>query len=769
MRTCNAITSASNNLIFAEQPPSFYWSFPIQRLHKFWLLVLLTTFFLIFIPFFSSANDNTPELSIIDQARQLHRDAKTQELLSLVEPLVYKGTFQNQERFEVLNMIVQAYLFQGDLETADKLNKKMQLQALYGENNLYLGKSYLNEAEISQKQGLLNGVLELQRQALSYFKKAKNKDFIANASLEISYTLVDMNLNVESLNYANQSLAIGKEIKSVKTIASAYHSIARIHENLGNYAKALEAHQKKIQLDMKRGDISKLSTSYFNVASIFSKMNDYEQAEFYANEALKLNLEGGNLEFLGHDYSSLADLALRMDNPSLSKEYALLSMQIFEKSDAIVHQGLVHNLLAKANHKLGNTELANTHIKKGIEINLEIDNSQQLTQSYIFKSEMLFDKGKLNDALKLIEGSLPIPIKHSDFDQIKTLFMLKSRVFEAMDEHEKALAAYKDYYQLKDDFELENRSNILMQLQNQMDFLYKDHQIQLLESRSSIRQLQLVGANLEKNLWIVGLLLFICLATAVLYRERTKRHIAAIERQLLADSIEQKNSMLAEVAHELRSPLTALKLQVEVLQYNLEEDPEAAYKRLNNKVAELNKLIEDLYDLARADNGLLKLNMENVSVQDLVEDIIDGYHEVVEHKGLQLKTEVDIGDAAHFIGDSLRIKQVIVNLIRNSINYTNAPGTISCTAQTHDEHCEIILEDSAPGVSSEDIPRLFERMYRADSTRDKHQSGSGLGLSICKSLVEAHKGKILASSSVLGGLKVRIVLPKSQSTIPDLA
>jgi signal transduction histidine kinase len=251
------------------------------------------------------------------------------------------------------------------------------------------------------------------------------------------------------------------------------------------------------------------------------------------------------------------------------------------------------------------------------------------------------------------------------------------------------------------------------------------------------------------------------------YRERTRRQIAAIEKQLLADAIEQKNSMLAEVAHELRSPLTALKLQVESLQYNLEDDPEAAYQRLNNKVTELNKLIEDLYDLARADNGLLKLNKESVSVQDLVEDITDGYQEVVEHKGLQLKTEIQLKESDYFTVDALRIKQVIVNLIRNSINYTNSPGTISCTAKSSDKHCEIILEDSAPGVPGEEIPRLFERMYRADGTRDKDASGSGLGLSICKSLVEAHNGNIKASSSQLGGLCVKISLPKDQDEDSD--
>lgn len=716
-----------------------------------------------------SARQEIQILTPLEQARSFNKDSKNKELLAFVTPLLNEGKFRDQDRLEVLSMVMRAHLAMGNIELSGYINRKMQLEALRAENDLYIGRGLLNEGEIFQRQGLFKEALEKQRLSLTYYRKAKDKTFIANALLEISSSLAHSDNNIEALNFANQSLLLGQEIEDITSIANAYNSIGIIHDNLGNFEKALEAHQKTIQLDRQRGDIDELPTSYFNVASIFLKMQEYEQAEFYALEALKLDTPNANPEHLGMDYSFLANLALQKKEPVRASEFALKAIEYFEINNAKGRIGSVSNTLAKAYFLQDKQALAEKYLKQALQINSEIDNLIQLTQTYMVQIEMLLHQAQISEAIELIEQALISPMKQNYFEHIRALFMLKSQAYEMSGEHEKALAAYKNYYQLKDNFEAENRSNILMQLQNQMDFLYKDHQIQLLESQSSIRQLQLERAKLEKNLWIVGLLLFVCLAAAILYRERTKRHIADIERQLLADSIEQKNSMLAEVAHELRSPLTALKLQVEVLQYNLEDDPAAAFKRLNNKVTELNKLIEDLYDLARADNGLLKLNMESVSVQDLVDDITDGYQEVVEHKGLQLKTDLKVDDTAHFTGDALRIKQVIVNLIRNSINYTDAPGTISCTAKNHDEHCEIILEDSAPGVSTEEIPRLFERMYRADGTRDNHQSGSGLGLSICKSLVEAHKGKIQASSSVLGGLKVRIVLPKSQSTIPDPA
>lgn len=738
------------------------FSFSAQRCMQSIKRILFVCSFLSFQLF---ASNNLQFESVLEEARHYHRHSKDKPLLALVEPLMAGGEFMGRDKLEVLNMVITAYIAQGDLDKAAELNRQLQLEALYLEDNLYIGRALINEGEMLQSRGLNAEALQKHRQALTYYRKTPNKKFIANALLEISYSLGDLNLNIEALNYAQQSLAMGEEIEDLLTIASAYNSIGMIHDSLGNYEEALSALQKTIELDRQRGELDELATSYFNVANTYIKIEDYEQARFYVEEALKLDIASENPDFLAHDYEMLARLSLFAGDYQEAIDLALKANEYLEQLDSVGKPGSTFNILAKAWYLFGDEAKSEEYLTSAISLNSQTENGRQLTRSHITQIEILIDKKQIPEALALIEKTLKFPLENKYFDHIRALFMLKSQAYETSGEYESALAAYKDYYQLKDDYESQNRTIILAQLQNQMDFLHKEHQIELLESKSAIRQLELESAKLEKNLWIVGLALCVLLVAAFFYRERTKREVSAMEKQLLAESIEQKNAMLAEVAHELRSPITALKLQVESLQYNLEDDPESAYQRLDNKVAELNQLIEDLYYLARADNGLLKLNMESVSVQDLVEDITDGYQEVVEHKGLELKTELQVKDSDYFTVDTLRIKQVIVNLIRNSINYTNSPGVISCTARSNDKGCEIILEDSAPAVPTEEIPRLFERMYRADGTRDKDQSGSGLGLSICKSLVEAHNGKIRASTSQLGGLRVKISLPMDKDDV----
>jgi two-component system sensor histidine kinase BaeS len=111
--------------------------------------------------------------------------------------------------------------------------------------------------------------------------------------------------------------------------------------------------------------------------------------------------------------------------------------------------------------------------------------------------------------------------------------------------------------------------------------------------------------------------------------------------------------------------------------------------------------------------------------------------------------------------DAKRIEQLVSNLLENSLRYTDAPGEIHIRLAAHDKHVYIDIEDSAPGVTVEELPKLFEPLYRVDMARSRDSGGSGLGLAICKAIVQAHRGSVEAKPSALGGLQIHIELPLS--------
>jgi two-component system sensor histidine kinase BaeS len=133
-------------------------------------------------------------------------------------------------------------------------------------------------------------------------------------------------------------------------------------------------------------------------------------------------------------------------------------------------------------------------------------------------------------------------------------------------------------------------------------------------------------------------------------------------------------------------------------------------------------------------------------------------------QGIALSLEIKDSPIIIF-GDHNRLQQLFVNLLKNSLQYTNAPGTTQISLKLEHQRAIICIEDTAPGVAEEHHEKLFERLYRADSSRHRTTGGAGLGLSICKNIVTAHDGKITTSNSELGGLKINISIPCQQDTL----
>ena len=219
-----------------------------------------------------------------------------------------------------------------------------------------------------------------------------------------------------------------------------------------------------------------------------------------------------------------------------------------------------------------------------------------------------------------------------------------------------------------------------------------------------------------------------------------------------------RRQFMADVSHELRTPLAVLKGELEAIDDGVRAPDKDAIASLQGEVARLGKLVDDIHDLSLADAGGLAYRFESVDLAALVADAI-------EHASGRLATA---RIAARFTptasrlavrGDPHRLVQLVSNLLENSLRYTDPDGELQVTLARHDNKAVLEWQDSKPGVPPEALPRLFERLYRVEGSRTRAAGGSGLGLSIARSIVEAHGGKIEASASPLGGVRVQVQLP----------
>lgn len=242
----------------------------------------------------------------------------------------------------------------------------------------------------------------------------------------------------------------------------------------------------------------------------------------------------------------------------------------------------------------------------------------------------------------------------------------------------------------------------------------------------------------------------------------------------LADSINQlaasldagqdaRERWLADISHELRTPVAILQGEIQALVDGIRQPDASRLASLEQEIHHLNKLLDDLHDLALADSGSLRYHMEPLDLVALVDETAAAFDARLAEHGLTLELD---GLATQHVtnllieGDDTRLRQLLHNLIDNAVKYTDAGGQIRLSLAQNETHIQLTLADSAPGVPDELLSHLFDHLFRVDNSRNRALGGAGLGLAICQRIASAHQGTLVASHSALGGLAITLTLPR---------
>ncbi|MEM7292501.1 MAG: ATP-binding protein [Pseudomonadota bacterium] len=228
----------------------------------------------------------------------------------------------------------------------------------------------------------------------------------------------------------------------------------------------------------------------------------------------------------------------------------------------------------------------------------------------------------------------------------------------------------------------------------------------------------------------------------------------------LAETHIARKQWVADIAHELRTPLAILQGEVEAIIDGVREANDANIVSLHNELLRMSALVNDLYQLSMADIGALNLDRNSVNLVTCLDEAVDLVEDRLGAAGLELQRGYSSARKVMIKADAGRLHQLFTNLLENSLKYTDAPGVVRVEISESHKEVQIVVADSAPDVDPELRAKLFERLYRVESSRNRTAGGAGLGLSICASIVEAHDGSIAASEATLGGLAVNVKLPK---------
>lgn len=222
-----------------------------------------------------------------------------------------------------------------------------------------------------------------------------------------------------------------------------------------------------------------------------------------------------------------------------------------------------------------------------------------------------------------------------------------------------------------------------------------------------------------------------------------------------------RRQWIADISHELRTPLSVLRGEIEAMQDEVRAATPEAIGSLHGEVMRLSRLVNDLYELSLSDLGALTYNKADTDLVEALGHALDPYRPEYAGKGIALEADLRPGTAFPVFADPERLHQLFSNLLENSLKYTDPGGRLRVFLERDEGVATVHFQDSEPGVPESDLGKLFDRLYRADRSRSRESGGAGLGLSICRAIVEAHEGTIAAFSSPLGGLWIQIEFPLS--------
>jgi len=248
-------------------------------------------------------------------------------------------------------------------------------------------------------------------------------------------------------------------------------------------------------------------------------------------------------------------------------------------------------------------------------------------------------------------------------------------------------------------------------------------------------------------------------ALAVTFNQMAEQLQAADQKQRELESL--RRDLIAWVSHDLQTPLTSMGAILEALSDGIVDEPETVKRYLTTAqrdVRSLSALIDDLFQMAQLDAGGFPLHRAPASLNDLVSDTLESFTELAKQQNITLEGQVE-SDVDPVFMDTQAIGRVLNNLISNALRHTPPEGRVSVWVRRTGPHVEVTVSDTGEGIRADDIPRIFERFYRSEKSRNRERGGAGLGLAIARGIVRAHGGEIRVESTVGKGTQFTFHIP----------
>ncbi|MBN4049710.1 tetratricopeptide repeat-containing sensor histidine kinase [Bacteroidales bacterium AH-315-N07] len=552
-----------------------------------------------------------------------------------------------------------------------------------------------------------------------------------------------------ALDYCFRSLKLKENMdinlstgKDQRSIAISYNSIGNIYIKQGKFLKALEFYYKALEIFEDRKDKRGITVAYINIATIYQKQTNYAKALEYNFRCLKILSKLGNKGLMADTYNNIGGIYFEQDIDSLALKYFLKSLKLDEEiadkqgmSISYINVGLLYSQLEEYPKAL------DYHLK-ALKFQQEIDDQGGMTYTLSGIGKIYKNLGDLTLAIAYLDSCKELSFKVGVKESLLESYILLSTIYEEMNDFHKAFELYNHYSNLKDSIFNEQSATSMQEMQTKYESDKKEKEIELLTKEKEIQDLELNRQKVFRNSVIAGLMLALALAFLVYnrYRIKQKANENLSEAYTKLKELENfKESMTGMIVHDLKNPLNT------IIGFARQLPDKSRLDIISQSGKQMLNMVLNILDVQKFEDAEVKLDLSSNSVNSVVEDALKQVEVLIKHHDLVVYNRIEHSLEGKF--DFEIISRVLVNLLTNAIKYSPIGGSITLDAEPGEKHIKIYVKDTGAGIPTDKLERVFDKFSQVEAKRSGQARSTGLGLTFCKMVIEAHGGKIWAVSA----------------------
>ena len=655
-----------------------------------------------------------------------------------------------------------ALIVSGDYDLAQKAFDESISTAKELSNKSLLAQNYVDIATIHTKNGEYDKAKELYESGITILTENGNDEALANAYFKFGKHSFLANDDETSLDYYNRSLNIYKDLEDKKGISDVLYWLGVLYNALDDEEKTLKYYFDSRAIKEEIRDIRGLSHSNLSLGALHWQKGNYEKAMDYYRQSLEGYQSLGDKSSVARIYNNMGLVYEDWKKLDSALVYHKKSLELHSELNSVIGLIRSYSNLGEAYLLLKDYDRAIANYLKAKSYSEASE--QQRSLAYIFDklAEVYLNTNELDSAAIYLDRSLQHGNQKDEYFGLRRTYYNLSRLEKKRGNFEKALEYFELHKQIADSLARTQKDKELAEVQAKYDTEKQEKEIINLQKENEKR-------TLWRNVFAVGTLATLGFALLLFqffrYRNKKNKELLVTEeaqRQELEKLDKLKSRFFSNISHEFRTPLTLILGPLDKIRRNVDDSLQPTVDIIERNGNRLLKLINQLLDLSKIESGRVALKVALIDVVPLLKGWVTSFDSLADAKGIKLSFTSE--KESHFLYlDLEKMEEVVINLLSNAFKYTPDSGRITVDVleknSNEKKYLSISVSDTGTGIPEQELEHIFDRFYQASNADSEDVTGTGIGLSLIKELVELHKGSVKVKSEVGKGSAFEVLFP----------